>query len=140
MLHLKGKIPLIILIMLFSSFSHANGINREGIEMFKKQAIAGDVLAMNRLGNIYKSGLTSDAYQKPDYLEALKWFEAAAAKKYPPALFNIGTLFEVGGFGINRDLKKAVFYFETSYNMGFERSLERLRNVCKIPEAECLLK
>lgn len=127
-------------VLFMSSICYANGINKAGIDAIKQKAINGDVPSMNLLGNIYKNGHTAEAYLKPDYLESMKWFELAAASNYPPAIFNLGTLYEKGGYGINKDLKKAVSYFENSYNMGFTRSLEWLRNVCKIPEAECLLK
>jgi TPR repeat protein len=134
------KIFLFSFTFFIAGFSYANGINRASIETMKQQALAGDVLAMNRLGNIYKSGLTSEAYQKPDFSEALKWFELAASKKYAPSIFNIGSLYEKGGFGISRDLEKALLFYETSFNMGFERSREALVNICKIPEARCIFK
>ena len=137
---LKIKNPLLFFALFASGFCYANGVNVGSIDMFKQKAAAGDVASMNMLGNIYKNGHTSDAYLKPDYVEASKWFELAASKNYPAAIFNLGTLYEVGGHGIKKDIKKAVFYYETSFNLGFTRSLERLRNACKSPEADCLLK
>ena len=128
-------------LILFVSIScFANGVNNQGIEQIKAKALNGDVPSMNMLGNIYKSGHTMAAFNKPDYIEAKKWFELAASNKHAAAHFNLGTLYEVGGHGLQKDLKKAMNYYETSYNLGFERSLERLRNICKIPEVECLLK
>jgi TPR repeat protein len=128
------------LILFVSIYCFANGVNNQGIEQIKTKALNGDVPSMNMLGNIYKSGHTMAAFNKPDYIEAKKWFELAASNKNAAAQFNLGTLYEVGGHGLQKDLKKAMNYYETSYNLGFERSLERLRNICKIPEVECLLK
>ena len=129
-------------LILFVSIScFANGVNNQGIEQMKSKALNGDVPTMNLLGNIYKSGHTMAAFNKPDYVEAKKWFELAAVHKHPSANYNLGTLYEVGGHGLEKDLKKAMNYYETSYNIGFgKNSLEKLRNICKMPEVECLLK
>lgn len=128
------------LILFFSISCFADGINNQSIEGLKSKALNGDVLSMNLLGNIYRSGHTMAAFNKPDYVEAKKWFELAASNRYAAAHFNLGMLYEAGGHGLEKDLKKAMNYYETSYNLGFEKSLERLRNICKIPEVECLLK
>ena len=37
------------------------------------------------------------SFNKPDYVEAKKWFELAASNKYAAAYFNLGMLYEVGG-------------------------------------------
>lgn len=118
--HIKKAGFILILFVSISCF--ADGINNQSVEGIKSKALNGDVLSMNLLGNIYRSGHTMASFNKPDYVEAKKWFELAASNKYAAAYFNLGMLYEVGGYGLEKDLKKAMNYYETSYNLGFEKA------------------
>jgi S1-C subfamily serine protease len=100
----------------------------------KADAMNGNVQAMNLIGNLYKSGNGASfdpSLKSPDYIEAKKWFEMAAAKGYAPAIFNLGTLFEQGGFGLEKDLNKARQYYQSAVKAGFSRAQVWLDNLEK---------
>lgn len=129
---------LIIFISLIVSFQFGcafaqgqTGINEASFNAIKDKALNGDLASMNLVGNIYKSGPFGRAVNSPDYLEAKKWFEMAAEKGYAPAFFNLGTLFESGGYGIEKDISKARQYYEVALKSGFQRAQARLDELNK---------
>lgn len=102
------------------------GINEASLNAIKDKALNGDPASMNLVGNIYKSGPFGRAVVSADYVEAKKWFEMAAEKGHAPAFFNLGTLFENGGHGLERDIAKARQYYEIAVRSGFQRAQARL--------------
>ncbi len=54
----------------------------------------------------WQGELAEDAYQEKDYVESLKWYEAAAKNGYPRYWFDVGYQYE-NGQGIEADQQKA---------------------------------
>lgn len=92
-------------------------IYREERVKFEQAAAAGDVSAMNKLGEYYR-----DASGVPrDYAKAVEWFEKAAATGKLgslEAMNHLGDLYERGGFGIEEDDGKAVEWLEKAAYAG----------------------
>jgi len=70
------------------------------------KATAGDVAAMYRLGAMYFEG---QGVAK-DYQQAHKWFEAAAARNYTPAINGLARMY-IEGAGVDRDPAVAAQFF-----------------------------
>lgn len=112
------------------------------IDKVKSDALNGSVQAMNLIGNLYKSGNGGpfdSSISSPDFIEAKKWFEMAAEKGYAPAIFNLGTLYERGGFGLEKDLGKARQYYQNAVNRGFLRAQAWLDNLDRSNSAKTAL-
>ncbi|WP_424244807.1 hypothetical protein Dip510_002078 [Elusimicrobium posterum] len=67
----------------------------------------GDAQAQYELASRFSSGR---GVEKQDYLQALKWYEKAAAQNNGSAAFNIGLIY-YNGNGVKKDYKKAFQYF-----------------------------
>ena len=80
----------------------------ERIERIKKLMENGDAMAFNHLGGLYLRGLSNlpQDYQKANELY-LKAGELGCAETYG----NLGNSYRLGR-GVERDMKKAMFYFE----------------------------
>lgn len=76
----------------------------------RRSAESGYPPAMCMVGDFYCTGCyRSNAVDKDDEL-AVKWYEKAAAKDYPPALYKLGLCFYYG-YGLPADNKTALEYF-----------------------------
>lgn len=64
----------------------------EAVASFQQKSNHGDVDAMNQLGIMYARGRGVIK----DYGIALKWFRESALKGYPPAMVNLGTMYQLG--------------------------------------------
>ncbi len=76
----------------------------------EQAAAAGDVAAMNKLGEYYRDALGVAR----DYTKARDWWEKATAegtKGSTEAMNNLGDLYERGGYGIQEDDAKAIVWF-----------------------------
>jgi len=67
----------------------------------------------NELGEVYFRGLLK---QEVDYAQAMRYFETAADKNYPPAVKNIGKLFYLGR-GQAQDCAKAYKYLKQAADL-----------------------
>jgi WD40 repeat protein/TPR repeat protein/energy-coupling factor transporter ATP-binding protein EcfA2 len=68
----------------------------------------------NSLGWCYRNAKLSP---QPNYVEARTWYEKAANQGYPPALSNLGSLYQ-NGQGIKRDWDKARDYYHQAAEKG----------------------
>jgi TPR repeat protein len=74
--------------------------------MAEKEDADGEVYYM--LSQYYAQGRVVDKNAQ----EAIKLLEKAAAKKVPDACYDLGITYEFGRLGVNKDINKAVDYFE----------------------------
>lgn len=74
----------------------------------------GDVVAMTALGEMYRQG-TGGVEQS--HAAALRLFEAAARKGYPPAQFAMGRAYELGE-GVRQDPGRAVRWYDPAARIG----------------------
>ena len=58
-----------------------------------------------------------DAYQRQDYLEALKWYRQAAEKGHELAQYNLGVMYEKGQ-GTEKNLREAVKWYRKAGRAG----------------------
>ena len=86
------------------------------------EAEAGHARAQNLVGASYQygNGVPVDAVQ------ARRWFEASAAQGYPPAMHNLGYLYEVGMDGLPPDLVQARAWYEQAAALDYPPSLGNL--------------
>lgn len=87
------------------------------LKQLKESAQAGDVNAQYNLGVLYFEG--KDAPQ--DYMEAAKWYGAAADQGDKQAQFNLGLMF-YRGIGLPQDYEYAYQLFALAANQGDERA------------------
>lgn len=93
------------------------GISKDSFEAarwYRKAAENGHALAMNNLGNAYKSG---EGVPK-DYQKAIYWYKKAAEKDRSAAMLNLGYVYQAGGVGLSKDLNEAVFWFRKAADKG----------------------
>lgn len=78
------------------------------LNYFAASALQGYAPAQNNLAYMYYSGKGQD---KKDFKSALHWYTQAADQDYPEAQYNLGIIY-AKGFGVSRDLEKAVALWE----------------------------
>ena len=76
-------------------------------DLYERAAVQGNVKAMHNLAVLLSSG---EADKKPDYKEALSWFEQAARHGLPDSQFNLAVLYDRGA-GTQADPVKAAFWY-----------------------------
>jgi FOG: TPR repeat, SEL1 subfamily len=84
----------------------------------QERAQAGDPVAQFNMGVKYAEGIEV----QQDYLEAAKWYGAAADQGDAPAQFNLGLMF-YQGTGLRRDLHYAYELFSLAAGQGDTRAL-----------------
>jgi serine/threonine protein kinase len=97
---------------IFAALSQTSDSRRETIEGI--QNVCGKVLGENGLGYMYAKGL----YVKQDFSKAAFWFEKAARKKFPMALFNLAVCYTKGE-GVKKDENEGARLFNLSGDLGF---------------------
>jgi len=73
-----------------------------------------------------------DGCPDPDYREARRWYEKAAALGSAPSMYDLGLLYEKGGFGLESDRSQAMQWYEKAAAAGdldAPNSLARLRRL-----------
>lgn len=78
-----------------------------------KSALAGDVYAQNRLGDLYREG--DDVEQ--NYSEALQWYQRAADQNDANGFNNVGSMY-LHGLGTEANAEKAVEYYHQAAACG----------------------
>lgn len=97
-----------------------------------ERAQAGDVAAQYNLGVQYFTG----AGVPQDYLEAAKWYGAAADQGDAQAQFNLGLMF-YGGTGIPRNIPYAYELFSLAARQGDERARQGMAAIlAEVPPEE----
>lgn len=86
----------------------------ETLEELLARAQAGDVQAMTIYGRLLKENP-----QKPDYLEARRWFEKAAAGNNGEAYYHLAALYEKG-LGVEQNYNKAVYNYQQAKSLGYK--------------------
>ena len=95
----------------------------KAVELFTKAAVPisewsdlyknGYVPSLHSLGAIYANG----EGVKQNYIEALKWYQKAAAHGYAESQFSLGLLYSKGN-GVNQDLKEAANWYHKAAAQG----------------------
>ncbi|WP_291524603.1 tetratricopeptide repeat protein [Acidithiobacillus sp.] len=83
----------------------------------QERARAGDPVAQFNMGVKYAEGIEV----QQDYLEAAKWYGAAADQGDTPAQFNLGLMF-YQGMGLSKDLRCAYELFSLAAAQGDSRA------------------
>ena len=103
-------------------YLHGHGIEKnvsKAIELWEFSADECDGVLME-LANLYRDGIEFE----PDYKKAVYWLERAARLDYAPdsgfpeARYDLGVYYYEGK-GVERDLKKAIEYFELAIEGSF---------------------
>jgi TPR repeat protein len=90
--------------------AYSKGDYPKALDHFRAAATAGDADAMYYTGVMYSE---AEGVAKKDMAEAIRWYEKAAARDQPAALYAMGRLY-VTGFGVDLDQRKAVEFFDRS--------------------------
>lgn len=101
----------------------------EELEPYEQAAARGDISAMLYLARFYTNGRDGDV--SPDFEQARRWFEKAAALGDADALNGLGTLYHRGGFGIERDLHQARRFYQKAAGAGSLQALCNLGLICE---------
>jgi len=84
------------------------------LQIWKKAATKGDVLAQHNLGYMY-----ANAKGVPqDFSEALKWYGRAANQGYAPAQLNLGLMY-ANGDGVPQDSLEAIEWYSRAADQGY---------------------
>ena len=89
------------------------------LEVIVPAAEAGHLRAMNLLGAAYQHGIGVER----DGVRARELFEAAAAQNYPPAVYNLGALFDGGAPGVERDGERAVEHYLEAVELDYHPAM-----------------
>jgi len=92
----------------------ASGKPKKALELYLKAAKNGDASAQCRLGKIYRYGHLGVS---SDYGKSFYWLQQADNQDYPEAAYEIGMLYQFG-FGVDKNLHKAVSWFKRSKSLG----------------------
>jgi TPR repeat protein len=84
--------------------AYSKGDYPKALDHFRAAAEAGDADAMYYTGVMYSE---AEGVAKKNQAEAIRWYEKAAARDQPDALYAMARLY-VTGVGVDRDPKKAV--------------------------------
>jgi tetratricopeptide (TPR) repeat protein len=71
---------------------------------YKKAANVGNIIAINKLADIY--------YKNKNYQEAVNWYQKAAEKGDVDVQYKLGSMYEEGGKGIKKDYVQAVYWYQ----------------------------
>jgi TPR repeat protein len=95
------------------------------VRLIQMAAVDGDKVAQNRLGYMYAEGIGVPQ----NYLRARDWFVRAQNQHYPPAIVNLGMLYEAGPDGISQDLGKANLLYQEALRAGSDRAHCELKDL-----------
>jgi TPR repeat protein len=70
---------------------------------------------------------TADQVER-DILQALYWYEKSAEQDYPPALYRLGVLYQIGKYVPKND-KKGMELIRKAADLGHEEAIERLEKI-----------
>jgi uncharacterized protein len=95
----------------------------QAFALYKRAAVLGDAYAQFNLGLMYKHGHAGPG--GPNYVQALKWFGAAAQQGAGPADYGLGELYE-NGLGTAKDLHRAYESFRRAADAGVPEAQNRV--------------
>lgn len=88
---------------------------------------AGSIEGAYRTGNfLFNSLSTDDIDDKHKNRDVLKYYNIAAEKDHPQAIYNIGVIYEKGYDGQTIDLKKAKEYYKRAADLGLDTAKKKL--------------
>ena len=97
----------------------------EAVRWYRKSADQGHISAQNRLGYSYETGKGVSK----DYVEALKWYRKAVDQGSAAAHYNVGEIYQEGGYGVKKNDSEAYKWKEKAKKMGFESSFVFWRSI-----------
>jgi len=112
------------MIYLASMYTDANGLPSQPQLVFDLQQAAaqrGSHYSEFELGRFYRAGYLG----APDYVQAMSWFNRAAAAGYGPADYYLGAMYEAGQ-GVLADLARARSHYERAADVGVSDAIEKM--------------
>ena len=85
-------------------------------EWFSKAAQGGDKCGQYQLGMVVVRQCGEEMLR--NRVEALKWYELAAAQGHAVSMFHIGGIYEAGGFGVDQDLNASFDWLNKASKVG----------------------
>lgn len=86
------------------------------LEKLKNKALSGDVDSQYKLGHMFFLGKKKDSLNS--FLEAEKWLQIASNHGHRSAQYELGMLYETGGYGVTKDHKKSVSMYQKAAKQG----------------------
>ena len=83
-------------------------------DLYLKAAELGNLRSQNQLGIKYRDGRGV----KTDHQKALKWFSSAASQRFPPAMINLGLVYEQGHETVPQDYAVAARLYTEAAKQG----------------------
>lgn len=114
-----GRLVLLLLLALLPLTQARGAKERTDIDRLQELAESGNPKAQNDLATFYF--IRSMSGTNEDFALAVYWFEKAALKNEPHALFNLGICYE-RGLGVEKDMKKALDYYRQAADLGLEKA------------------
>jgi len=96
----------------------ASGRQNDAINATRSASALGYPAAYTLIGQIHELGNFTDN-GKPDYAEALRWYQMAADEEYPEAIQSIGRFVENGYGGYKRSTQAAANWYLKAANLGY---------------------
>ncbi len=81
-----------------------------------------------KLGNLYQYTQIKTGLEK-DSKEAIKWYKVAADFNDADAMFEIGTIYEVGGPNVTANKSEAIKWYKKAVSLGNEDAKKALKNI-----------
>ncbi len=104
--------------------AYVSGDYATALAVLLPAAEAGDPVAQNVIGAAYNSGHGV----AQDSLQAVEWYERAAAQDFDKALVNLAKIYRSGRPGIDRDPARAIAYLDRAVALGLAEAMN-LRGV-----------
>ena len=109
-----------------TAFSNIDkGNYKAAYPVLREFAKKGDIDAQYQLAFMYEQGLGL----KADFVQAAKWYEAAAKQGDVASQFNLAELLEDGEEGIEQDYIQAAFWYEQAANQG---DIDAMNNLARL--------
>lgn len=96
--------------------------HKKAFELYSYAAEQGYPRGFLMLGYCYMEGIHVDA----DAVAALKWFTKAAEAGNLRGMYNVAVMLEQGENGIQRDIKKAKYWYKQAADAGYEPAIKAL--------------
>jgi TPR repeat protein len=112
---------------LAAMYSDPNGIPQDPqlvFDLHRAAAGRGNHFAEFELGRFYRAGYLG----APDYVQAVMWFQKAAAANYGPADQKLGEMYEAGK-GVSADPAQARTHYERAADLGVWGAIQRLGEI-----------
>ncbi|KAJ3332265.1 hypothetical protein HDU91_003137, partial [Kappamyces sp. JEL0680] len=95
----------------------------KAVEFYKMAALQGSIKSMYYLGCLLRDGM---GVPSPDPIGSHQCFEAAARRRYPPAMNNLGYMYQHGKTKTGADPRLAVYWYEEGAKFSYAPAIHNL--------------